>query len=644
MGVKRPIRHRPTVQIQTVPSVFRSEAFQANETLLEQQQQQQHGGGAEPAAEQEAMSCYSCWKEGYYTIVPEGNPWLDCWDVLVIIALLLTAIILPMDVAVMTDNRPTVMAVLEGLIDWVFIIDIFLTFFVAYGVTSVSNRDMFERAPLKIARHYMTVPFSDNLTAGWFWPDVITVLPWDRLSSAKDFRLIRVMRLLRLFRLIRVVKLFKRFHTHFGFPIAVLDVLRCIGVTLVICHWFACAWAHMAVTADDGDDWLSVWLAQYRDGQSRRDTAPLEIYSLSFYWAFATLTSTGYGDVAPENQREVALTSILMLILSMLWAWVLAHLVNVITNMDVFATESRQLMDDLNLLMAHRGLCPYLRQRLRKHLYESFHVHRQRHQQRTVKWLSAGLQGEIAVVSGVDKACHCVWYLRNLDETVLIAIAQRFVADMFSPNEFIKEKHCLLVIRSGSCIRRAKLLTRDHVIGEDMILASEYLVDTVCPKTLTFLEVLRLTRHDLVNVCESHPAFDKSLRRAQVKLALWRAIILEAHTRKRGMNARRTSRVSRLSVATSTMSARLRRPQPLFSQTVGTNRGFRGISLQESLTEVVEQLETLRRRVDDGTTICDRQFEELTDRMDSMLGRMGAAKKSKSRSSFGLPFCGRPIP
>merc|ERR1712187_194955 len=168
-----------------------------------------------------------------------------------------------------------------------------------------------------------------------------------------------------------------------------------------------------------------------------------------------------------------------------------------------------QLMDDLNCVLENRCLHQSLRRRLRKHLHEAFFVHRQRHQQETIKWLSAGLQGELALESGMDKVCNCVWYLQNLDSAVLVEIAQRFEADMFSPNEFIIDKFSVSVIRKGTCYHRGKILTRDSAIGIDMILDTEMLKDSVCPKTITYVEVMTLSRDALGDVCAKHKDFSR---------------------------------------------------------------------------------------------------------------------------------------
>lgn len=585
----------------------------------------------------EEESCYSLWKRGHFTIVPEGNVFLDTWDVSVILALFIMAIVLPFDVALLKEP-PRPLHILLKLIDIMFVTDIVLTFNVAYGVTTEGNRDMFERAPLKIARHYMAFPFSDKGSAGWFWWDILTVFPWEEFSAyheSWDFRLVRVMRLMRMFRLVRVVKMLTKWHMHFGYQISLINALWCICSTLLTCHWFACAWAHLAWSVEDQEStWLQAWLNLHDNGRSADECTPGEVYNLALYWCLATLTSVGYGDVLPQNSLEVALLSCTILVLCTLWAWVLAHMVSMLQNMDVFATESNQLMDDLNLLMDHRALEPGLRQRCRKHMYESFHVHRQRHQQRTVKWLSAGLQGEIAVESGVDKACDCVWYLRSISTTVLIAIAQRFVGDVFSPSEYINIRYAVSVIRKGTCVRRGRLLTRDHVIGEDMILATEHLVDTTAPRTLTFVEVLTLSRNDLISVCESHPDFDRRVRKAQIRLAVWRAIVREADAKKRG----RVSILLQHAVEPGSTTQAGARVSPSFSQSIGVVGALRGFSPQESIASVVEQMGALKRRLEEMQASSIREFAVLGGRVDELREHAGLLRR---RGGVGLALCGR---
>merc|ERR1719401_1089569 len=210
------------------------------------------------------------------------------------------------------------------------------------------------------------------------------------------------------------------------------------------------------------------------------------------------------------------------------WAWVVATVVEVMKSMDMFNRHFNEVMDDMNQLMLARGVTPGLQTRIRKHLHEAYNVHRSRHNQMTLKWLSDGLQGELAIASGVDKVCRCVWYFRDLKQQWVVDLAQHFEAEMFSPGEFVVDRSRLFVLRKGSCAKRGRVLTQDSVIGEDFILVTPVLRDTACPRTLTLCETMALSVSALRATCEQHTELNRRLRRAQVRLAVWRAFIYVA--------------------------------------------------------------------------------------------------------------------
>jgi len=472
-------------------------------------------------------SCYGRWMEGKFTIIPEDNPFIDMWDIVVIVALCSTAVLLPYEVALIT-NPPIKLYILDKTIDLIFCVDMIFNFNVAYTTSDSGAHAAYERSPIKIAKNYMAVPFSNNLQSGWFWPDLLTVIPWEVLGSVnglKTVRLVRVLRLIRMLRLVRVMKLFRRWHTHTGFAFALVKVVRTTMSTLLLVHWLACFWAHLGKNPGDYEEGMTTsWLIEIvGDNEDVGQLSTFKIYNRSLYFCTVVLTTVGFGDITPMNDVEYIAMIFTIFVTGLTWAWVVAIVVNVINNMDIYGSTFNQTMDDLNLLMRTRSVQPSLRLRIRKHLYESQHVHRMRHQLATTTWLSASLQGELAMQSGVGEVIDCIWYLRRLQPQVLIEIALHFKPDLFSPNEYIMDQHSVTVIRKGSCMKNGKIMSRNDVIGEDMILATDYLKDTSCPRSITYLEVMTLSKDGLMSVCMKYPEFDQRLRKAQVKLALWRA-------------------------------------------------------------------------------------------------------------------------
>jgi len=525
-------------------TALRSVSKQLSQSFLPGSTSKDHLLGGGPGVE---LTLQQRWMKGNFTIMPENNNIIDVWDSFVIVALMATAILLPFEIALITEPPPELQAV-DHCIDLIFTIDILLTFNIAYVPYDHNVADHYERSPVKIARHYTAVPFSDNGFAGWFWPDVLTVVPWDVVTSSEagsELKSFRVLRLVRMLRLVRVVKLFKRLHTKVGFSFALVKIMRCMGVTLLLVHWLACGWAHLGLHGHEyaGDDVNWLMKTNLASRKEVADFTILDAYTLALYFCFVVLTTVGFGDITPLNGVEVTTMTVTIFLTGLTWAWVVANVVDVISHMDLYGLQFNQVMDDLNQLMKDKFVDHTLQVRVRKHLHEAYHVHRHRHHQTTVRWLSDGLQGELAAASGVESVCAQIWYFANLPTNSgwLIDLAQHFKAEMYSPDEYLLVKDSVTVIRRGSCVRKGRILMRDAVVGEDMILLTEILKDSSGTRTMSLCEVMTLHLDKLLQVCEKHDELNLRIRNAQIKLALWRAFIFVARKLKKRLPARRAS-------------------------------------------------------------------------------------------------------
>lgn len=124
------------------------------------------------------------------------------------------------------------------------------------------------------------------------------------------------MGLLKTARLLRLVRVTRKIDRYSEFGLAVILLLTCLF--MLCAHWLACIW-HAVGTAEAHDDngWLAI-LAKEIDApinQSIPSSGPgLETrYLTSLYFTLSSLTSVGFGNIAPSTNHEKVFAIIVMI-------------------------------------------------------------------------------------------------------------------------------------------------------------------------------------------------------------------------------------------------------------------------------------------------------------------------------------------
>ena len=270
----------------------------------------------------------------WYLIDPRSSAVMRNWDLATAIALIFTAIFTPFEVGFVSlpeDRWKDTLFLANRAVDVIFIIDMLMQFFIMYATADVSTPagELWVTHQGKIARKY--------LTSAWFIIDAISIgvsffdifAPTNGpLAKFKGFRAIRVLRLIKLVRLVNASRIFKRWELRISVNYAKLSIAQILFGLVFICHLFGCIWGLQA-----SFDPLGSWPGQkeyckpvLHDGVKvefnpdenhvcpenmvcRKDIeygcepAPT-MYLYSIYWAIATVTSIGYGDVAATAGNE----------------------------------------------------------------------------------------------------------------------------------------------------------------------------------------------------------------------------------------------------------------------------------------------------------------------------------------------------
>ena len=146
-------------------------------------------------------------KYNYFILLPD-DPLQVNWDLYITLILFFTFIVTPFRIAFTNDDN-LAWTIADGVIDFMFLIDIILNFFMAY----YNNEYILIDKRTKIAVKYITT---------WFFIDLVAVVPFNLLipsssegnsdygSLARLTKLPRLYRLVKMLRLVRILKLLKQ--------------------------------------------------------------------------------------------------------------------------------------------------------------------------------------------------------------------------------------------------------------------------------------------------------------------------------------------------------------------------------------------------------------------------------------------------
>ncbi|CAK0886506.1 unnamed protein product [Prorocentrum cordatum] len=578
---------------------------------------------------------------GRGVIIPDSdNFWYSAWEFYMLSLLGLSCFLVPLDVVLEKGRHESPFTAASNIIDISFTIDIVMNFFKAYERVNTLGGTEWEDDNWLIARHYCSLPFSDSRgQAGWFWIDLLATGPrllsilfasvHQHVSGVKAMAMLRALRILRFLRLHHMERLshfMLRINVRLGFSLNVLEIVRSAFLVSLTCHWLACLWVGI-----ESIHWRGVffelagftseksWLSHLVD-QSGDPCAPsveedgMCVYMLALYWSVMTITSVGYGDIVPQNHTEYVFSVFATMALALVWAYVIATVVSIVSNFNAAAQTFNQQMDELNDVCVGRQLPHKLQVQLRDYMTMSSHIPKQMAQIKMLgERLSDSLRAKITEHTR-GRFLNKVWWVQDLPPVAKHEIAQRMEVHFFGAHEDLSLSYKMLFVRDGILrVNGLRVLGHGDVWGDvDVLLETEELVRDHL-RTISFVDSVTLSQLALREVCQEFPAVDRRLRRAQVRCAVFRAFVRTAQARKCGLFS-----------AHDVIKSGKRRGS--FVTSMPLNRK------EEATQELGLQLEQLVAAQEEMA----RQFGEMQQELDALARGAGDKAQSMSRQALGL--------
>ncbi|XP_077443161.1 voltage-gated delayed rectifier potassium channel KCNH5-like isoform X3 [Stigmatopora argus] len=329
------------------------------------------------------------------------------WDWVILILTFYTAIMVPYNVSFRTRQNHLVWLVLDSIVDVIFLVDIVLNFhttFVGPAGEVVSDARLIRM----------------NYVKTWFVIDLLSCLPYDVINAFEHFdqvserwRRRRRGRLaspgkppttprplerfpppsddgvqtspsqglsslfssLKVIRLLRLGRVARKLDHYLEYGAAVLVLLVCVFG--LVAHWLACIWYsigdHEVIDESTNSIKTDSWLYQlalsigtpYRynaSGTGRWEGGPNKdtLYISSLYFTMTSLTTIGFGNIAPTTDGEKIFSVAMMMVGSLLYATIFGNVTTIFqqmyTNTNRYHEMLNNVRDFLKLYQVPKGL------------------------------------------------------------------------------------------------------------------------------------------------------------------------------------------------------------------------------------------------------------------------------------------------
>ncbi|CAH2046223.1 unnamed protein product [Thlaspi arvense] len=432
-------------------------------------------------------------------IISPFNPKYRAWELWLVVLVIYSAWICPFQFAFITYKKDAIF-IIDNIVNGFFAIDIVLTFFVAY---LDSHSYLLVDNPKKIAIRYLST---------WFAFDVCSTAPFQPLSLLFNYNGselgFRILSMLRLWRLRRVSSLFARLEKDIRFNYFWIRCTKLISVTLFAAH---CAGCFNYLIADRYPNPRKTWIGSAFP--KFKEASLWNRYVTSLYWSITTLTTTGYGDLHPENPREMLFDIFFMMFNLGLTAYLIGNMTNLVVH---WTSRTRSFRDSVRAAseFASRNQLPHdIQDQMLSHLCLKFKTEGLK-QQETLNNLPKAIRSSIANYLFFPIVQN-IYLFQGVSRDFLFQLVSDIDAEYFPPKEDIilqnEAPTDLYILVSGEVDFTAYVDGHEQIQGKAVIGDTFGEIGVLCyrpqpftVRTTELSQILRISRTSLMSAMHAH--------------------------------------------------------------------------------------------------------------------------------------------
>ena len=271
----------------------------------------------------------------------------------------------------------------------------------------------------------------------WFFIDLIVTIPWDEfivLIYPKLLPYKNVIALIRLFWIIRIYRFLKQLNRIVTINLTVVRMIRFTISIIIYSHWIACFWLYIPTI-----EWQFGITTNWMSINDLLNKEPFIQYIRSIYWVITTMTTVGYGDIAPHNSIETIFTIIVMISGVSVYAYIIGNVASLIGNLDASAQLFQKQTTKLNNFLRVQKLPKPLKDRIQLHIHQVWSNEKYLTTSQAIDFLPKTLREDIALYITKNIISNTTLF-NKCDKGIHQSIATMVNSERFFPGDYIIRK------------------------------------------------------------------------------------------------------------------------------------------------------------------------------------------------------------
>ncbi|NXS01611.1 KCNH1 protein, partial [Oxylabes madagascariensis] len=459
------------------------------------------------------------------------------WDWIILILTFYTAILVPYNVSFKTKQNNVAWLVVDSIVDVIFLVDILEQFYTVVFVHNAIRCNFYWKKKIDLL-HVMLLNLLLKYLCycscrRWGGGSILVIFcscSCYILFGKENELLLTLFSSLKVVRLLRLGRVARKLDHYIEYGAAVLVLLVCVfGLAA---HWLACIWYSIGdyevIDEDTNTIRTESWLYQlgesigtpYRfnaSGFGKWEGGPSKdsVYISSLYFTMTSLTSVGFGNIAPTTDGEKIFAVAMMMIGSLLYATIFGN--QMYANTNRYHEMLNSVRDFLKLYQVPKGLS----ERVMDYIVSTWSMSRGIDTEKVLQICPKDMRADICVHLN-RKVFKEHPAFRLASDGCLRALAMEFQTVHCAPGDLIYhagesvDSLCFVVSGSLEVIQDDEvvaILGKGDVFGDVFWKESTLAQSCANVRALTYCDLHVIKRDALQKVLEFYTAFSHSFSR-----------------------------------------------------------------------------------------------------------------------------------